>query len=283
MRTGPLILWRSTVHIFPPVRFEAIHVNFGGETISFQHGFKQREICMTSKIGEIEAVIFDLDETLIDAQQGLNATHEKVADLLLRFLGEKRVSVDQSRLEEAIRRIDDEMNRLVQYDRDLWWQKAVDSFCSNTRLPEPLVKTITDEYWKAYECASVPYPDAIATLEYLREEGYRLGIVTDDDGDVGRKRRRIRSLSFVDIFDTVIVSGDEVAERKPSPLPFLVAADKLGASPRRCAAIGDKPFTDIEGGRKAGMITILVVRRRWTSSIEADYEITTLSELRTLL
>ena len=238
---------------------------------------------MTSKIGEIEAVIFDLDETLIDAQQGLNATHEKVADLLLRFLGEKGVSVDQSRLEEAIRRIDDEMNRLVQYDRDLWWQKAVDSFRSNIRLPEPLVKTITDEYWKAYECASVPYPDAIATLEYLRKEGYRLGIVTDDDGDVGRKRRRIRSLSFVDIFDTVIVSGDEVAERKPSPLPFLVAADKLGTSPRRCAVVGDKPFTDIEGGRKAGMTTILVVRRRWNSSVEADYEITTLSELKTLL
>lgn len=238
---------------------------------------------MTSKIGEIEAVIFDLDETLIDAQQGLDAAHEKVLDLLLRFLGEKMMSVDRSKLEGEIKRIDDEMNRLVQYNRDLWWQKIVDRFCSNRRLPESLIKTITDEYWRAYEDASVPYPDAVATLEYLRGEGYRLGIVTDDDGDVGRKRRRIRCLSFVDVFDTIIVSGDEVAERKPSPLPFLVAADKLGTSPRRCAAVGDKPFTDIEGGMKAGMATILVVRRRWDSSIEADYEVTTLSELRTLL
>jgi FMN phosphatase YigB (HAD superfamily) len=47
--------------------------------------------------------------------------------------------------------------------------------------------------------------------------------------------------------------------------------------------VGDKPFADIEGGKNAGMITILVVRRRWDASVEADYEITTLSELRTLL
>jgi putative hydrolase of the HAD superfamily len=238
---------------------------------------------LTSKIGEIEAVIFDLDETLIDAQQGLKAAYEKVADLMLRFLSERNVSVNQRKLVDSIKRIDDEMNRLVQYNRDIWWQKVVDSHCSNIRLSEPLIKTITRSYWEAYENASVPYPDTVATLEYLRKEGYKLGIVTDDDGDVGRKRGRIHGLSFVDIFDTIIVSGDEVAERKPSPLPFLVAADKLGASPRRCAAIGDKPFTDIEGGMKAGMTTILVVRRRWDSSIEADYEVTTLSELKTLL
>jgi len=41
---------------------------------------------LTSKIGEMEAVIFDLDETLIDAQQGLKASHRKVADLLQKFL-----------------------------------------------------------------------------------------------------------------------------------------------------------------------------------------------------
>ena len=47
--------------------------------------------------------------------------------------------------------------------------------------------------------------------------------------------------------------------------------------------VGDKPFSDIAGGKRGGMLTVLVVRRRWETTVEADYEVTTLSELRTLL
>lgn len=238
---------------------------------------------MTSKIGEVEAVIFDLDETLIDAQQGLRAAHRKVADLLQTFLNGHAAMVERRTLEKVIRRVDDEMNERVEYNRDLWWQEIVDELCPNVVLPDSYVKSITAEYWKEYGDACIPYPDTIDVLEYLKGEGYKLCVVTDDDGDVGRKRRRIFNLSIKDFFDVIIVSGDEIAERKPSPLPFLVAADKLETSPRGCVVVGDKPFTDIEGGRRAGMITILVVRRRWGTTIEADYEVTTLSELRTLL
>lgn len=238
---------------------------------------------MTSKIGEVEAVIFDLDETLIDAQQGLKAAHERVADLLQKFLEEKNVTVERSILEKAVEQVDDEMNRGSSYNRNLWWQKILDKIGSGKTLSEPHIERITAEYWKAYEDAGIPYPDTISTLEYLKKEGYRLGILTDDDGIVGFKRRRILSLSFKDFFDATIVAGDEISESKTSPLPFLLIADKLGTSPRRCVVVGDKPFTDIKGGKSAAMITVHVARRRWDSPVEADYQITTLSELRTLL
>lgn len=238
---------------------------------------------MTGEIQEAEAVIFDLDETLIDSQQALKAAHRKVADLLRRFLDDNNVAVDENTLDEAIKRVDDEMNRIVMYNRDLWWQKIVDRLCTSRNLSRLHASRITAEYWRAYDDASVPYLDTISTIEYLKEKGYRLGIITDDDGIVGRKRRKIMNLGFKDFFDAIVVSGDEVTERKPSPIPFLMVADKLGTSPHRCVMVGDKPFTDIEGGKNAGMITILVVRRRWDASVEADYEITTLSELRTLL
>lgn len=235
------------------------------------------------RIGEAEAVIFDLDETLIDSQQGLKAAHREVADHLQKFLDEHHVTVERNTLEETIKHVDDEMNRIVKYNRDLWWQKVVDTLCPGKRFPPRYAEKITAEYWKAYDDASVPYPDTISTIEYLKRKDYKLGIITDDDGIVGRKRQKILNLSFKDFFDAIVVSGDEVTERKPSPVPFLMVADKLGTSPRQCVMVGDKPFTDIEGGKNAGMITILVVRRRWDASVEADYEITTLSELRTLL
>ncbi len=238
---------------------------------------------MVSKIGEIEAAIFDLDETLIDAQRGLEVAHEKLADLLEGFFAQKRTVVERSKLEETIRQLDDEMNRKVLYNRNTWWQKIVDQVVPGKKLAASFVRKMTDEYWKAYEEKSLPYPDAASTLDYLKNEGYKLGLVTDDDGIVGRKGRRISRLPLKDFFDVCIVAGDEIAERKPSPLPFLVVADRLQISPRKCVVIGDKPFTDIEGGRRAGMVTILIVRRRWNAQVQADFEVTCLSELRTLL
>jgi len=238
---------------------------------------------LVSKIGEIDAVIFDLDETLIDAQRGLTTAHRKVGDLFEGFFKENKVAIERRRLDAIIARVDDEMNLKILYDRDIWWQEVVNQLAPHRRLPPSLVKKMTNEYWKMYEKESVPYSDAAAALGYLKNEGYKLGLLTDDDGTTGRKGRRISRLRLKDFFDAYVVVGDETFERKPDPLPFLLIADRLGVSPRRCVMIGDKPFTDIEGGRRADMLTILVVRRRWTASAQADYEVTCLSELRTLL
>jgi len=238
---------------------------------------------LTSRIGNVEAVIFDLDETLIDAQRGLKAAHERVADLLQKFLRENGRNAEKSRIERTIRRMDDKFNRQIMYDRNLWWQKILEELGCCKSLQKPYVKKITTEYWKTYEKASAPYPDTLSTLEYLKKETYKLGMVTDDDGTVGFKRRRILNLSFKDFFDAVVVAGDEVAERKPSPLPFLLIADKLATSPHRCVMVGDKPFTDIKGGKNADMITIHIERRKWVDSVEADYQVTALAELTTLL
>lgn len=53
------------------------------------------------------------------------------------------------------------------------------------------------------------------------------------------------------------VAGDEVPESKPSPLPYLVAAHKLGLDPKRCVVIEDsKP--GISAGLAAGAFVIAV-------------------------
>lgn len=54
-----------------------------------------------------------------------------------------------------------------------------------------------------------------------------------------------------------IVSGDRLEQQKPHPAPLLLAADELEVSPGRCVYVGDAP-RDIEAGRAAGMKTIAV-------------------------
>jgi N-acetyl-D-muramate 6-phosphate phosphatase len=60
----------------------------------------------------------------------------------------------------------------------------------------------------------------------------------------------------VDSLTDCIVSGDQLAEKKPHPAPLLLAADKLGLPASRCVYVGDAP-RDIEAGRAAGMPTIV--------------------------
>ena len=46
---------------------------------------------------------------------------------------------------------------------------------------------------------------------------------------------------------------------KPEPTMFLMGAERLGCAPREVAMIGDRIDTDIVGGSRAGVVTILVL------------------------
>ena len=53
-----------------------------------------------------------------------------------------------------------------------------------------------------------------------------------------------------------VVSGDTLPERKPHPMPLLHAAKTLGVDPRNCVYVGDAE-RDIVAGRAAGMQTVV--------------------------
>ena len=52
-----------------------------------------------------------------------------------------------------------------------------------------------------------------------------------------------------------VISGDRLPQKKPHPAPLLLAADELGVRAGSCIYVGDAP-RDIDAGRSAGMATI---------------------------
>jgi pyrophosphatase PpaX len=116
-----------------------------------------------------------------------------------------------------------------------------------------------DELVRVYRAHNAPLHD---TLEYcadidvvlpeLKERGHRLGIVT-------AKRRVTVELAFArlpieHLFETV-VGGDETVNHKPDPEPLLLALERLGASARDAAYVGDSPF-DMLAAKAAGLYAI---------------------------
>lgn len=214
-------------------------------------------------------VVFDLDNTLIKSRQGSLQALQVVSRIIAQQLRNRGFDYSGTLLLRRLRRI--ERDRRVPgsglvpralYDRDQWWKTLLKQL-ELTQLDGPWVHKTTMRYWDAYMQASPPYKDAKLTLKKLKSEGMKLAIVSDSDGTSGVKRIRIRRLPFYDLFDAVVVAGENTPKVKPSKAPFLLVAQRLHLPPSQCAYVGDNPSTDIEGAKQAGMLTILVKRRQY--------------------
>lgn len=230
----------------------------------------------------VKAVLFDLDETLIDAKPGVEAAYENVAKVLGRYLAQARIGVSERLLRSKLKEIDDRMNLITEYDRDAWWPALLDAIGVKRSLPRALIAELTRIYWSSYERASEPYAEAESSLAYLKGAGYKLGLVTDTDRRKEPKARRIKRLGLARYFDVIVVGGEDTPRTKPSPEPFELASTKLGLGTSECAFVGDKPFTDIRGAKSAGMVTVWLKRRDWGIEERADFEIDSLAQLRSI-
>ena len=78
---------------------------------------------------------------------------------------------------------------------------------------------------------------------------------------------------------SVLVTADDVVHGKPHPEPFLEAARRLGADPRRCLVVEDAP-SGLEAARAAGCFTLAVVTTTAREALDADAIVSDLSEVR---
>lgn len=94
-------------------------------------------------------------------------------------------------------------------------------------------------------------PGAIDFLKSLPPD--RWAIVTSCTSKLAKVR-----MGFLNIpLPKVIVVGDDVANGKPDPQGFLMAAKKLGFAPENCIVFEDAP-AGVEAGQRAGMKVVTV-------------------------
>ncbi len=228
------------------------------------------------------AVLFDFDDTLVNSDLGRRSAHNAVGRKLRALLIREGLDVPLSRLIHFISEMDQEMDQAGRFVRDRWWPDFSRRF-GGVRIARKHAAMLTDAYWRAWMRKSPPYSDAAPTLAYLKHLSYKLGMVTDTDGQRGLKRRRICQSDLNKYFDAIVVAGEDCPQQKPKKEPFLMIAKKLRVPPRNCVMVGDKISKDIDGALRAGMKTILVRRERTVASPKTIYVVRRLSDLRSLL
>lgn len=94
------------------------------------------------------------------------------------------------------------------------------------------------------------FTSAKPLIEKLKVLGYTLSLVSS-----AAERKLMASLRAAQVDPSVfsvILSGNDVTEKKPSPAPYLLAAEKLGADPADCLVIEDA-VSGVKSAKAAGM------------------------------
>lgn len=118
-------------------------------------------------------------------------------------------------------------------------------------------------------------PGARETLSFCAAQGWRQCIVSNNYPEL---ETVVEALGMRHFFDAVINSS-LVGCDKPNPRIFEIAREMMG-DPEECWMIGDNPTADIEGGKRAGMRTILVHKQ---DRCNADFLCASLLEIPWIL
>jgi phosphoglycolate phosphatase len=188
------------------------------------------------RFAQRDAIIFDLDGTLVDTAPDLGASLNR----LLTEHGRATIGADGIR-----RMIGDGAAKLVER-----------GFAANGGLPAPL-PALVERFLAIYEPAiaetSRPFPGVVATLERLRAAGLRLGVCTNKPDEA--TRRLLEALDLARYF--AAVSGGDVPARKPDARHLLGVVERLGATASRSLMVGDS-MNDVASARNAGVAVVVV-------------------------
>ena len=129
-----------------------------------------------------------------------------------------------------------------------------------------------------------PYPDAEPTLAALKHQGFKLGVIANQNPGT---EQRLAEWNLLQFFD-VIAASAELGVAKPDPTIFQWALKQTGCTARNAVMIGDRMDNDIAPANRLGMHTVRLLRglgayhTPQSSDEQPEYTIRSLTELLTL-
>jgi putative hydrolase of the HAD superfamily len=188
----------------------------------------------------ISAVLFDLDETLLDRTRSLRAF---LADQYRRYAG--RLGAVSGEI-WCGRFIELDARGLVH--KSIVYPAILKEFAGDRSAADALLADYREQCCRHARAI----PGMLDVLRELRSRGISLALVTN--GETEFQQRHIHALGLDHLIDAVLISEAE-GLRKPSRALFHRAAERLGVLPAHCLFVGDNPTVDVLGAHAAGMQT----------------------------
>jgi len=215
----------------------------------------------------VEAVLFDLDDTVLDRQGSLLDFLQWQLKGLLRT-----ETIDPVAFSDRFMALD---------DGGKLWKEAV---------YRQLIEEFSIEHWRVEELLASyelcfcgfcrPKNGVVAAIEQLVASGLKCAIVSN--GKSPFQQRNLAALGIAHLFEAVIVSS-AVGLRKPDPAIFKLCCDRLTVAPEQAVFVGDNPLADIAGAARAGLVTVYIPGRFGSHCEEAGAVCDDFAKLATIV
>lgn len=226
----------------------------------------------------VEAVFFDIDDTLVDDAAATRAGAMGLFDRYRDRLG----GCDERLMQRWITLLDHHFERYLRGETSFIGQRRArirDLFgLTPDQMPDTEVDAIHAVYREFYDGAWRLFPDAVETLDAL--DSYRLGVISN--GTSAQQRRKLAAVGVLDHFAAVMISED-IGVAKPDPGIFAAACQAVGVPPSACVHVGDRLDTDAHGARDAGLTGVWLNRRGEDAGTSGVPTIERLSQLPALV
>ncbi|ENX63662.1 MULTISPECIES: HAD family hydrolase [Acinetobacter] len=214
-----------------------------------------------------KAVIFDLDQTLLDRTTSLIKFLTWQVNFFQLVTADDREPFIQRFLE-----LDD--NGKVWKDRV--YENLIHEFSIQGHAKEILLASYINDFNK-FSCCFEHVENIIIQL---KQQGYLIGLISN--GRTPFQEHNFYALGLTEFFSSTIVS-EAVGLRKPDPAIFLLSCQQLGVHPKDCIFVGDNELADIQGAKSVGMKTIFFHPNPAISSAIADANFHHYEKLMTIL
>ncbi|GBF77608.1 hypothetical protein PA598K_06165 [Paenibacillus sp. 598K] len=206
-----------------------------------------------------QAILFDLDNTLLDRTRTFRAFVDRLVETYLGHLApaEEICAMIVERDRDGYKDKDELFAELVE---ELPWQRR------------PEAAELMAFYLEQYVREAVLMPEARETLALARSLGCKLALITN--GKTAVQYGKLDRLGIRDAFDATLVS-EEAGVRKPDPAIFEMALRRLDVTAQDCLFVGDHPVNDIAAAAELGMRTIwLKVNQPWPEELRVAPDLT---------
>jgi putative hydrolase of the HAD superfamily len=211
----------------------------------------------------IEAVVFDMDDTLYPESEFVASGFRAVAHYLTTEYGCRFADV-----------YDTMMTLLERVGRRSVFPVVTERFLKSRVSIQELVQV-----YRQHSPRIRLFSEAESLLRSLRDS-CRLGVITDGLPEV--QKRKVQALNLEPRVDAIVYTW-EFGKEKPHPSGFLLMTARLGVPACRTIVVGDNPAKDSRGALAAGMKSAWLCRTGLQEETVSDYVIHSLSELPVVL